>query len=397
MKKINFLFMTMTLCLALTMPASAKVTVGGAAVLDVYYHRYDSDAALNWFGTGTDDWQQLEIEVPTDTNLYAEWINDDGNVGMYIELELGGENGSTDVGLAHAYGWWQITPMFKLLAGHTDGSFATLEPDQALGGASGHSAGVGFGNLGVVPLPQLRLEIKFNDMVSVMISAVDPREGNSFDWGTFAALPGNEENVWPRFDIAVPLNIGPFYIEPSMSWMKVKHDEASMNMGAASSYNITAYVLGVMYTTGPFSISAEGAFGQNWFNSQLDYDSLLDQPLGFTPAGVQFDREFNFEDTEDCAFWVDVAFEIGPATIHAIYGYQETDIFMWLGSQEGEVEYERQMYGISVPIEVAKTFVIRPEFMVYDWGEADIPSFWPQADIPFGTEYIGGVQFVAEF
>lgn len=385
----------------LAFPCVAQVTVGGTVVLDAYYHRYDGDAALNWFGAGTDDWQQTELEVPDDTNLHAEWTNDSGNVGMYIELALGGSNGAevqnNSVALAHAYGWWQITPVFTLLVGHTDGSFATLEPEQSLGGASGHVGGNGFGNLADGSNPQIRVEAKFNDMVSVKVSAIDPREGASFDWGTFAALPGNEENVWPRFDIAVPLNIGPFYIEPGMSWMRVKHDEGSLNMRAESTYDITAYVLGVLYSAGPFSISAEGALGRNWFNSQLDYDSLLDQPLGTSPGGVQFDREFNLEDSDDCAFWVDVAFEIGPATIHAIYGYQETDIYVWMGSWEGELEYERQMYGVSVPIKVADVFIIRPEFMVYDWGEADIPPFAPQADVPLGKEYIGGVQFVVEF
>ncbi|MFC1885389.1 hypothetical protein ACFL2O_11555 [Thermodesulfobacteriota bacterium] len=402
MKKLFVFVLTVTCTLLLAMPVLAKVSVGGSVFLDSYYHRFDADAARSYMGPGdmtpgTDDWQQLEIEVPGDTNIHAEWLNDDGNVGMYIELWLGGPNGSTDVGLCYAYGWWQITPMFKILVGHTDGSFATLEPDQALGGASGHSDADGFGNVGDAGHPQIRLEAKFNDMVTLMVSALDPREGTSFDWLTYSTLAGNEENVWPRMDVALLLNIGPVYIEPSMSWMKVKHDEGSMNIGAATFYNVYAFALGAMYTIGPFTISAEGAFGQNWYNGQISYDSLLNYPPGVVPGGVQYDREFNFEDTDDAAFWVDAAFAIGPATIHLIYGYQETDIYMFLGSQEGELEFERQMYGISVPVKMADIFIIRPEFMVYDWGEADIPDFMLQNDVPLGTEYIGGIQFLAQF
>lgn len=401
MKKLFILAFIFVCCFLFAMPSLAKVHVGGSVFLDAYYHRFDSDATQSYMGPGdfapgTDDWQQLKIEVPIDTNIHANWVNDEGDVGMYIELSLGGANGDTSVILYKAYGWWQITPMFKLTVGQTDNSFATLEPDQALGGASMHSDSDGFGNIQDAGHPQIRLETKFNDMVTLMVSVLNPREGASWDWN-YGTLPGNEENVWPRIDAALLLNIGPVYIEPSMSWMKVKHDEGSMNMGAATSYNVTAYALGVMYTVGPFTLSAEGAFGQNWYNGQISYDALLSYPIGVSPAGVQYDRELNFEDTEDAAFWIDAAFQIGPATIHAIYGYQETDIFMYLGSEEGELEYARQMYGVSVPISVTNTFIIRPEFTVHDWGKADIPDFWPQEDIPFGKEYIGGIQFQVGF
>ena len=56
------------------------------------------------------------------------------------------------------------------------------------------------------------------------------------------------------------------------------------------------------------------------------------------------------------------------------------------------------MYGVSVPIEVAPIFVIRPELFVYDWGKTDFPEWetgWQ--DIHLGKEILGGVQFLVEF
>ncbi|MFC1884401.1 hypothetical protein ACFL2O_06510 [Thermodesulfobacteriota bacterium] len=404
MKKLVLLILAMMCSAFFVLPAGAKVAVGGAVVLDGYYHRFDSDGAINVLGQGTDDWQQLEIEVPTDTNLHADWINDDGNVRMYIELELGGPNGSTAVGLAHAYGWWQITPMFKLLVGHTDGSFATLEPDQAIGVASGHSAGEGFGNLSPGNNPQIRLEVKLNDVVSVHVSALDNRAFDTWE------SPGNEENVWPRFDIIVPINIGPFYFEPGFSWSKVKYDEGHVP-GAKDedkAFYVWAAALGVQFSYGPFTLTAEGTIGENLATANYGGPFAADGPGGVY-FGPELDVSSDFEDwmlvdSEDLSFFIDLGFEAGPATIHAIYGYQETEVFYgwWSGSwpdKHGEINCRRQMYGVSVPVQVARIFIIRPELFVYDWGKTDIPdwdaAFW--RDIPYGKEIIGGVQFLVEF
>ena len=403
MKKICFMISTIFCCMLFVSPAGAKVHVGGAAVLDGYYHRFDSDGAANVLGLGTDDWQQLKIEVPTDTNLHAEWVNDAENVGMYIELELGGANGSTAVALSDAHGWWQITPMFRLVAGNTDGSFATMEPEQVLGKESGHSAGEGFGNLADNSNPQLRLETKFNDVVAVHISvlanrAFDPLEG-----------PGNEENVWPRFDIIVPINIGYFYFEPGFSWSKVKYDERYFPGGkdVDKTFYVWAAALGIQFAYGPFTLTAEGTIGENLATANYGGPFPADGPGG-DYIGPELDVSSDFEDwmlvdSEDLSFFVDLGFQIGPATIHAIYGYQETEVFLGWWSllwpdDQGEMTCRHQMYGVSVPINVAEIFIIRPELFVYDWGDVDIPDRIPGAqDIPLGKEIIGGVQFLVEF
>jgi hypothetical protein len=94
---------------------------------------------------------------------------------------------------------------------------------------------------------------------------------------------------------------------------------------------------------------------------------------------------------------------VGPATIHAIYGYQETEVFLGWWSplwpdDHGEMTCRHQMYGISVPIHFAEIFIIRPELFVYDWGDVDIPDRIPGAqDIPLGKEIVGGIQFLVEF
>jgi hypothetical protein len=290
--------------------------------------------------------------------------------------------------------------MFKLVAGHTDGSFATLIPDQVLGGASGHSEGEGFGNIGDGSNPQLRLETKFNDMISVLVSAMDNRASDPLD------NVGNEENVWPRFDIIVPINIGPFYFEPGFSWSKVKYDENG-RFGFADvdkTFYVWAAALGMQFSLGPFTLTAEGSIGENWATANYGGAYAADGPaaLFFGPEPDVSD-DWALIDSEDLAFFIDLAFAAGPATIHAIYGYQETEVFYgWYSSgwpdMQGEMTCKHQMYGVSVPIQVAKIFVIRPELFVYDWGKTDVPEWdMNMQDIHYGKEIIGGIQWLVEF
>jgi hypothetical protein len=343
---------------------------------------------------------------------------------MFIELGLGGANEypvmrewdtEPSVILRHAYSWWKIHPMVRLLAGQTDGSFATLNPDQILGTNSAtplatHVIGIGFGNLYESRVPQLRLEVTPNDWVAVKFSVCDNRAFDPFEYD----ILGNEENVWPRFDIIVPMNFGPLYLEPGFSWAKAKYDEGGIPgaQEVEKTFYVWAAALGIRFSMGPFTLTAEGAIGENWAAGSFSGPFPATGPLG-DYLGPELDTSLDFEewvlqDSEDIAFFFDLAYRVGPAVIHAIYGYQETEVFVgywgplavpgW-PERHGEIQSVRQMYGLSVPITVADIFIIRPELFVYDWGEIDYPDWtspWWR-DIPLGHEIVGGVQFAVPF
>jgi hypothetical protein len=242
-------------------------------------------------------------------------------------------------------------------------------------------------------VPQLRLETTFNDMVTWKIAAADNRTVED-------DILGNEENVWPRVDTMLALNFGPLYVEPGFSWSKGKHDEGSQNIGAATSFNVFAFVLGFKFGIGPFSLAGEGVYGRNM--------ACGDGWATFTMAGPgvlgpEYDNQFDLENSEDMAFWFDGAFKVGPADIHLIYGFQNTQGFMWwlgpgLDVKEGEMEWTRQMLGISVPITVAEIFIIRPELFWYDWGSVELDEDFKNdnpgiEDLHVGHEIVGGVSF----
>jgi len=405
MRKLFVVFAAVAFAIAFSMPALAKVHVGGVVFMDAYMHSADKDHVTNGpttFASGTNDWEQTEFEIPDITRLFGKWTNDAGDVGMHIELGLGNANASqvqnNSVRLRHAYGWWMISPGMKLVAGQTHNFMSPLNASQLLGWESGglHVLGWGFGNIYSGRQPLVGLDMKLGDAYGLKVALVEPRNATDisnlsvpatygWDGTTYTQLDpgdpglgGNEETTIPRLDAVLTMKFGPVALYPSISYVKAEFDETG---AADSSYDITCYSLGVKYATGPFTATGEYNFGVNWKSSTY---LIRTWEVGPTMNGN------TIEDTDNYGYWIDLAYKTGPATIHAIYGSQGSE--SW--SAAGDIERERTMYGVSVPISVAEIFIIRPEYMVYDWGDIKTPG---AADTNLGEETIAGVQLQIKF
>jgi len=154
MKKLFVIGMAVLLLVVFTMPAMAKVKIGGIVFTDFYYlNRQKENAFFRAVSDGTTSYNQTAIQVPNITRLYGRWTNED-NVGMYIELGLGQDGGnlnqsaSNGVSLRHAYGWWDMSPNFQIMVGKSTTPFSPLNPSQLLGTRSGsvNIIGVGYGD-----------------------------------------------------------------------------------------------------------------------------------------------------------------------------------------------------------------------------------------------------------
>lgn len=384
MRKSFVIFAALALGIVYSVPVSAKVHVGGIVFMDAYMHDADKDHVTNaptGFTGGTNDWEQTELEIPDITRLFGKWTNDAGDVGMHIELGLGNANASQGQGnsvrLRHAYGWWVFSPDMKLVVGQTHNFMSPLNASQLLGWESGglHALGWGFGNVYSGRQPLVGLDMKFGDATGLKVALVEPRNAADI---TYPGAAGNEETTIPRLDALLTINFGSFALYPSISYVKAEFDETA---GADNSHDITCYSLGVKYANGPFTATGEYNFGVNWKSSTY---LISTWEVGPTMNGN------TIEDTDNYGYWVDLAYKTGAATIHAIYGSQGSE--SW--SAQGDIERERTMYGLSVPISVAKTFIIRPEYMIYDWGDIKTPG---AADTKLGEETIAGVQFQVKF
>jgi hypothetical protein len=420
MKKILLFALAVFLIVAYAMPVMAKVHVGGIVFVDTMYVINDEhfqrntsifatagsvDATRSWFC----------IDVPDITRLYGSWVNDAGDVGMHIEIGLRGEEGGAEfVNTRYAYGWWQINPMFKLTVGQQDEVVSPYVPQQLMGlrgqglmqaGPAGntmlHAVGYGFGNTGNDRKEGIRLDTKLGEKSNLAIALFTPRVNGAR--GSWAAM--DEEDTLPRIDATYSVSLGAFSLAPGFSWYKVQYEwdpQSGNYQGDDSDIDVWLLSLPVMFAPGgPISLTAEINYGENLGNGSFTAGVYGGGPT----LAAQFDNVTDASgnvftqvaDTEFLGFWADLAWKAHPiATVHLIYGLQRLTNDDRV-AQANRWTNMRYMYGISVPIAVAKTFIIRPEIFYYDYGEYELGGIVNPANGDLGSQTLIGVQFQIVF
>jgi len=417
MKKLFVIGMAVLLLVAFTMPAMAKVKIGGIIFTDFYY--LDRDTQNSTFrGMGPDSFNNTSIQLPSITRLYMRWTNED-NVGMYIEFGLGQDGGNTLYGkqygaaatyshihqdsdsmLRHAYGWWDVNPMFKIMAGKSTTPFSPLNPSQLLGTRSGsvNIIGVGYGDFYSGRFVQVRGTFKFGKVARLEIALVDANGtlvgGDYGPWLGREGVDYQTNTKIPRIDIGLPIYAGPVSIYPSFIYQHRTVDRiGALNSGIDNDVDTFIGSLGAKAGFGPFGIAVEGQYGSNWGNSRglagVSMPALMSEAFLNTATN-------KVEDADTYSVWVDLSYKFGPITPHFIYGQMKTKTKAMNATATGVVDQEAksQMYGFSVPIDLAKGFRLRPEVMWYDEGDLKTDG---SASTDLGKYAIYGVQFQITF
>jgi hypothetical protein len=396
MKKLFVLGIAALLLVAFSVPVMAEVKIGGIIFTDFYYlSRNSKSAATYGQGTGQTSYGNTVIQLPNITRLYARWTNED-NVGMYIELGIGqgagNVQGSADdansSNVRHAYGWWDVNPMFQIMAGQSTTPFSPLNPSQLLGTRSGsvNIIGAGYGEFYSGRFVQVRGTFNFSKAFGIALAIVDPNGGAS----QFAnvTIPGIQTNTkLPRFDLGAHVNLGPVTIYPSVMWQQRTFDKDATVWPAGIDDSVTTYAgsLGVKFGMGPFMLEAEGQVGKNWANTRC---LIGGSPVARNSSITIYNG--GLDDTTNFGYWVDLAFKLGPATPHLIFGQ------MGANGDKNPLGYRSMMYGVSVPITMAKGFTVRPEAMWYNDGDNNTPNGGGPAE-DSGSYGIYGVQFQITF
>ncbi|MBW1780482.1 MAG: hypothetical protein JRL30_07050 [Deltaproteobacteria bacterium] len=400
MKRLFITSLLMVLLAVLSVPATAKVKIGGIIFTDFYYIERDKHNANDLgLGDGNSSYSATAIQVPNITRLYARWTNED-NVGMYVELGLGQDSGdvedSTDdaVELRHAYAWWDVNPMFQIIAGKTTTPFSPLNPSQLLGTRSGtfNIIGAGYGDFYSGRPVQVRGTFRFNRNIRLAIALVDPN-GEADKVGEYYPWSSNNyqsNTKIPRIDIGLPIYAGPVQIYPSFLYQHRTVDRLGTWPGGTDN-SLNSYVgsLGVKTGFGPFGIAAEGNWGKNWGNTY----GLIGYSYPAVYSSAMIGENGRIHNAETYSFWFDLSYRLGPVTPHVIYGEMSTkNRFLVI-----DVETKSRMFGFSVPIDLAKGFRIRPEVMWYDDGDIKYKFGGRGISEPIGKYAIYGVQFQITF
>ena len=376
--------MAALLLVVLTLPAIAKVKIGGMVFTDTYYLDRDKENAHFYYGSNANvSYNNFRIEIPTHSRFYTRWTNDD-NVGMYIEIGFGDGDGVDKVALRHAYGWWDVNSVFQLMSGKSTTPFSPLNPSQLLGTHSGslNIIGAGYGDFYSGRFAQVRGTFKFAKMARLVIALVNPN-GKAKKIGQYGPWNSYQTNTKiPRIDIGVPIYAGPVAIYPSFLYQHRTVDN-QLPANAENDLDTVIASLGVKAGFGPFVIAAEGNYGTNWRNTRGQ--------IGVSPAAVLANavlkNDGQINNAETGSLWIDLSYKFGPVTPHLIYGLMDTKNEDATGA---DMEASTQMLGISIPIDLAKGFRIRPELMWYDDGDTTTEG---NASADNGSYAIYGVKF----
>jgi hypothetical protein len=270
MKKLLILAVAATLCFAVAMPAMAKVSVGGMVTIGYFYDDRDSENVQGGIlqgttGTGQSGTEQVEFSLIRPLNqITVRYASDDNNVRGFIQIRGGEEDGGSDTPGGEPFVWnyswidWQITPNFYLRFGRQTQAASVQGPGNVTGSAwSNGIDSLGFRNYhGPSSIDGIRAYIKFNDMIRMEIAAYNPDDDNVPN--VFAV---ETENVIPRFDVAIPIDIAGWHFEPYGSWLTKEID--SMDAGDDDSLDIWAVGFSLRGGFGPFVAAGNISFGQN--------------------------------------------------------------------------------------------------------------------------------------
>jgi hypothetical protein len=415
MKKFFIVAVSALLCICLAGPAMAKVQMGGMITVDTYYINISDEFASGGVAPGTvagsDSLNVTQMDLPLPLNrLNAKYTSDDGMIGGFIEVRGGGGQAAQTTFWNYAWIDWRFNPNVYLRLGRQTQSFAIHAPKQAVGWNSRggrHLILVGFGNIhGGSSRDSIRLYWKFNDMIRMEIQAMDPdsdpagisaANGVVTGPGVAVVAPGAvEEMSLPRFDLALPISVGNWVIEPSFTWLQTSY--VNVPGGSDDDYQIYGAAIGVKGGIGPVIIGGEFTYGRNLGGANHAGSSNW-QPSAYVDGA----GNIRTEDTDGYAWWFHLGFKLGPATIYGIVANQSTDndgnpgvaSISAGGADAIEWDIDRWAYGISVPISVAKGFTIQPEFMYYDYdSDAKIGGI---QNTDLGSQWVLGVQWQLTF
>jgi hypothetical protein len=411
MKKFIILVLAAFFCLAFTLPAMAKVTVGGRVALDWSYIDTNSEASTTSIVAGSptqgvplgstttsNGFKDMNFVVPWTLNrLNVKYTSDDGALSAFIEWRGGGSNDASSTAGFLNYSWitWQITPSNQITFGKQTTNFARFIPQQWVGTHVGTIVGVGFGN---VHHGTARTGIKgywrMSDMIGLVWGLYDadtvaPSAGIALATTAPGALlfgTTAQENQLPRIDLALPIRFSWGRLEPSVTWSRAEYDQ--FPAGAEDNYDMYGVSLGGTGSWGMFSATAEVTWGRN-----LGGGSYRGAE-GARPVAYAV----RIADADVLAYLLDVGFKFGPNKIDLYYlsiKYEnDGDPSLAQSSDPAQYDFTQVMYGISWGIGVAKGFTIRPELNFYDF---DSSAQLLGTTIDRGKEWLLGLQFQLVF
>ena len=130
MKKLFVIIFAALLVTAFTAPAMAKFNISAVIQTDFYWWDQSAENKIGGlaFGTtaGDGDLNTMKIDIPSWSRFNITWTNEK-DVRARFEVAAGGLTNAVagaGINMRHAYGEWDATPNFTLMAGWSTSPFS---------------------------------------------------------------------------------------------------------------------------------------------------------------------------------------------------------------------------------------------------------------------------------
>jgi hypothetical protein len=415
MKKFLVAALAVMFIAAFTVPAGAVETkLDGVLFLDVMW--LDADAAFqqNTMGNANDaDWDAMHVD-----------INPFGYVGFQIKGEttglrvnwaprgrsnkLGGEP-LEEIRIRQFYAYWDVNPMFRIIAGQLASKHSTLNPNCVAASTAVESdnttriqgAGLGYGNIFPRRHPQVQGNFKFNKMATLQVAVIHPETESFTVYDPNATInqangQASDETTFPRVDVTLEVNWGPLMVAPSYSYLQ-KDYEWDQFFGANTTWDneitVWNFALPVQFGYKGLGVKAELNIGENWGSGNMYYQGTWVAPS--TDRAV-VDVNGKIHDTDCTGFWVDVTYKFGKFIPGIWYGWQEHEnTGLPAADAARRFESDRDAWGIYLMWKAAPHWTITPFYFSYDMQETNIDGRDDQID--YGEWDVYGVNFIVAF
>lgn len=405
MKKFFTVIVALGLCMAVTMPAAAAVSVTGDVGFNLRYESRGQDSPLS-VTLNNNDYENFEIE-PQVEKAYMKFDWDVGPANPYIQIgmkefkydrvnngdnvnkdqvrlifgtdytsETGTWGGNWEVerrwmddrDFALSYNttttwedtfydadiWWQVNPMLKL-------SFGKFK---VTGGAKGVEKIGPYATTDKDWLARAELGLPFGKLT---VDFVNPKQKGT---QTFAGAGGaynaaEEENLMPGIGISLNSKIGPVQISPNYQTQSFNYERATGKpaalqaaAGADDSFTAWAAQIPVKVNVGPVGIEAAYAWGENIGEIYTkDAPKVTVSVNSATP---------NWEDNKYKGWAIIARMSAGIGKLSVGYAYDEADMY---NKGLPRMETERDAFSIEYAIPIGKGFTITPQYVKINDGE----------------------------
>ena len=345
MKKIVISLVALTLAVFLAAPAMAEFDPYGSVRFGMFWQTLDTKVA------GVDTDSDLVMPLGNFSNFGAKFKT--GDIGGHVKLALWGAEDHDAVYQELLYGTWDFGGG-TLLVGQDHTPYTLVSAQVAPGLYDLENGFIGYGALwdGWGYKPQIRVNME-SGFYAALIQPNTSWTVDDIDVGT-GFTDGDIDVTLPKICVGYEIKAENLTVNPGIAY----NTFSAVSKAASFDESINSYLI---YVGGKMDLGAADLQANLHYGTNLGDFGITGLPAA---ASAQLDSNNKVKDSTCYGGYLQVAFNVDPATICLGYGYTQAEMDSSVGTN---LKTDAQnSYFVNAKVPIADTFFVVPEFSYYD-------------------------------